>query len=189
MNDTAQQGIQSIQFHNRQIDFRYFIDRVREEAAVEYWVYLTADERANESPIKFWIRKHDDQWQTGIYVNDQFISETDIICTEITDTILRADNFFSIADKRHGWQRFSLDTSHGKFCFSEQLNGYRVVYKQKIGFLENSDELMPDEEFIMIRIGAEWLTCKVLGENSREIFSSPHTNEIKTYILETHKNA
>jgi len=189
MNDTALQDILSIQLHNSRIDFRYVIDTASKKVAVEYWVYNPKGEQANGIPIRFWKKRNGEKWEPGIYLNDQFVVESDTICEGITDSIIKRDGFFSNDEHNQHWQSFSLDSSHGRFCFSEQLNGYRVIYKQNIGFLENSDDLMPDEEFIIIKIAEEWLTCKVLGENSREIFSFTHTNEIKSYILQTHEKA
>lgn len=188
MNETAQQQIHSIQIQNRRLDFRYVIEVANRQVAVEYWAYDSAGEPANKTPIRFWIKRDDRQWQPGTYLNEHFIAETDIISEAIKDIIIQRDSFFSKEEQNQGWQSFSLESSHGRFCFSEQVNGYLVVYKQKIGFLENGDELLPDEEFMIIKIGEEWFTCKPLAENSREIFSKPHTDEIKHYILGTHNN-
>ncbi|GAB3910412.1 hypothetical protein [Mucilaginibacter boryungensis] len=184
MNDTADSGLQSISLLKRQISFIYTIDPQKEEIAVRYRVYLTDGEAANETPIMFFIKKCDKQWQTGSYINEVFIPEEDIISESITDVIVQQATFFSRADKMRRWQRFSLDNAHGKFRFSDKLNAYQVVYKQRIGFLENSDDIVEEQEFIIIEMGREWLTCTVLAENGREIFSSLVTNEIKDYILQ-----
>ncbi|MGN6567490.1 MAG: hypothetical protein ACTHJ0_06045 [Flavipsychrobacter sp.] len=186
MNDGTLGDEQSINLHDRLIRFSYVIDPGNNELAVAYSVYLTDGEPANGTPIGFIIKKCGDQWETGSYSNEKFVAERDIISEGIKDAIIRQDSFFSQADKRQLWQSFSLDTAHGKFRFSPDIDGYQVAFKQKNGFLENSDELLQDEAFIIIKIGDEWLTCKVLAENSREIFSTLHTNEIKDYILQTH---
>lgn len=184
MIHAADPAIQSISLLKRQINFSYIIDTEKEEIAVKYQVYLANGDVANETPISFIIKKCDKRWQTGNYVNDQFVPDEDVISEGITDNIIQRDAFFSNADKRLRWQPFSIDNAHGKFRFSDDLNAYLVVYKQKIGFLDNSDEIMEEETFIITQIGSEWLTCKVWAENSREIFSSLLTNEIKDYILQ-----
>lgn len=184
MIHAADPAIQSISLLKRQINFSYIIDTEKEEIAVRYQVFLAGGEAANGTPISFIIKKCDKRWQTGNYINGQFVRDEDIISEGITDNIIQQDAYFSKADKRLRWQQFTIDNAHGKFRFSDDLNAYQVVYKQRIGFLENSDEIMEEETFIITQIGSQWLTCKVWAENSREIFSSLLTNEIKDYILQ-----
>jgi len=166
------------------IQYGYLIDANSQRIDVSYCAILASNTLANITPINFHIYKAQGVWQVGELNKEKFIANSDFVEDEIYNAIISQDPFFSAQDKLRTWQTFDLDNCKGKFRYSDSLKGYEVLFKQKIGFLDISDNELEEEGIIITQVAGDWITSRVISDNGREIIRTLVTNKIKDHILD-----